>query len=106
MAFDLLQDVRGRELLDHPLSHRRRRLERLLTSAPPQLPICPQTGDEHTARAWSADWSTTGIEGLVVKKQGGTYRPGKIGWTKVKNEMNCIGRNISRTMRLLFALVS
>jgi hypothetical protein len=35
VCFDLLQDVRGRELIDRPLSTRRRRLEHLLASAPP-----------------------------------------------------------------------
>jgi ATP-dependent DNA ligase len=84
VAFDLLQDTRDRELLDQPLSRRRRRLERLLSSAPPQLPICPQTADEDVARAWFADWSPTGIEGLVVKETRSVYRPGQIGWAKVK----------------------
>jgi ATP-dependent DNA ligase len=84
VVFDLLQDVRGRVLLDQPLTRRRRRLDRLLVGAPPQLTLCPQTTDEQTARAWWADWAITGVEGLVVKRPEGRYRPGEVGWVKVK----------------------
>jgi ATP-dependent DNA ligase len=85
VAFDVLQDVRGRELVDRPLSFRRRRLERLLASAPPGLVLCPQTDDEQLARAWFADWATTGVEGLVIKGLAGRYLPGRAGtWKKVK----------------------
>jgi hypothetical protein len=84
VVFDLLQDAGGRVLLDQPLTRRRRRLDRLLAGAPPQLPICPQTTDQHTARAWWVDWAVTGVEGLVVKKPGGRYRPGTLGWVKGK----------------------
>jgi ATP-dependent DNA ligase len=62
VSFDLLQDARGRELLDQPLSTRRRRLERLLASAPSQLPICPQTTDDKLARVWFEDLSVTGAD--------------------------------------------
>jgi ATP-dependent DNA ligase len=84
VAFDLLRDTRDRVLLDQPLTRRRRRLERLLASVSPQLPICPETTDEQTARTWFTDWSVSGIEGLVVKKAEDTYRPGATGWVKVK----------------------
>jgi ATP-dependent DNA ligase len=84
VVFDLLQDVGGRVLLDQPLARRRRRLDRLLAEAPAQLPLCPQTSDERTARGWWADWAVTGVEGLVVKKPDGRYRPGAVGWVKVK----------------------
>jgi ATP-dependent DNA ligase len=65
VAFDVLQDAAGRELLDQPLDKRRRRLQRLLGSAPPQLALCPQTSDESTAHTWRTDWSASGIEGLL-----------------------------------------
>jgi hypothetical protein len=41
-----------------------------------------------------------------VKNPHGTYQPGRAGWVKVKNEMNCIGRNIARAAVPPFALVS
>src|SRR4051812_24050651 len=84
VVFDLLQDVGGRVLLDQPLTRRRARLDRLLADAPAQLPLCPQTSDESTARGWWTDWAVTGVEGLVVKKPDGRYRPGALGWVKVK----------------------
>jgi ATP-dependent DNA ligase len=84
VAFDMLQDAGGRELLDQPLDRRRRRLQRLLASAPPQLALCPQTSDETTARTWFTDWPATGIEGLLVKPHDGRYQPGETGWVKVK----------------------
>jgi ATP-dependent DNA ligase len=52
VAFDLLRDEHGTELLGQPLRVRRRRLEHLLADAPPQLPICPQTDDDRVARSW------------------------------------------------------
>ncbi|MEV8510300.1 hypothetical protein AB0368_36480, partial [Actinoplanes sp. NPDC051475] len=67
VACDVLRDARGRELLDQPLAGRRRRLKRLLASACSQLTLCPQTRDEKIARSWLADWSASGIEGLLVK---------------------------------------
>jgi ATP-dependent DNA ligase len=85
VAFDVLQDVRGRELVDRPLSMRRSRLERLLASAPPELVLCPQTHDERLARAWFVELAITGVEGLVVKGWKGRYLPGRAGtWKKVK----------------------
>jgi ATP-dependent DNA ligase len=85
VCFDLLQDADGTHLLDRPLSTRRHRLEQLLASAPPQLVLCPQTSDEHTARRWFADLPATGIEGLVIKTLQGRYLPGRAGWQKVKH---------------------
>jgi ATP-dependent DNA ligase len=105
VAFDVLQDVRGRELIDRPLSIRRRRLERLLTSAPPELVLCPQTHDEQLARAWFANWAATGVEGLVIKGWAGRYLPGRAGsWRKVKNRMNCIRCNTVQGIGAVFVL--
>jgi ATP-dependent DNA ligase len=79
-----LQDQSGRELLDQPLQVRRRRLEGLLASAPPQLPVCPQTTDRAVAEAWFTDLGVAGIEGVLVKRADSCYRPGKAGWVKVR----------------------
>ncbi|MFC6022706.1 hypothetical protein ACFP2T_41945, partial [Plantactinospora solaniradicis] len=43
VAFDLLRDGRGVELLDQPLTTRRAKLHRLLRGAPAQIAICPQS---------------------------------------------------------------
>ncbi|MEV6850998.1 hypothetical protein [Actinoplanes sp. NPDC051411] len=84
VAFDLLRDADGRELLHEPLPERRRRLEQLFASAGLQLPICHQTRDRELAKTWFVDLTVAGVEGLVVKKTAGRYRPGRAnGWLKV-----------------------
>ncbi|WP_278045043.1 ATP-dependent DNA ligase [Krasilnikovia cinnamomea] len=86
VIFDLLRDGRHRELLDQPLAQRRRRLQRLLSGAPPQLALCPQTTDPDLVQAWFTDYAVAGIEGLVVKDSGKPYRPGAVGWKKVRRK--------------------
>jgi ATP-dependent DNA ligase len=87
VAFDVLRGSKGQELLDRPLPERRRRLQRLLASADPQLTLCPQTSDETVARSWLQDWSPSGIEGLVVKPSDRPYELGRAGWFKVKTRL-------------------
>jgi ATP-dependent DNA ligase len=85
VCFDLLQDAAGRELVNRPLHERRRRLEQLLAWAPPELVLCPQTSDEQQARRWCTEWTTVGVEGLVIKASAGRYLPGRAGtWRKIK----------------------
>ena len=84
VAFDVLRDGRGVELLDQPLTVRRAKLERLLRGAPPQLAVCPQTGEPDVARSWLTDLGVAGVEGVVVKPLADRYQPGGAGWTKVR----------------------
>jgi ATP-dependent DNA ligase len=84
VAFDLLQDARGHDLLDRPLHRRRDRLQRLLKTAPPQIAVCPQTSSEKQARAWIADWAPAGIEGVVIKPSDSAYQPGRGAWRKLR----------------------
>ncbi|MEV6488189.1 ATP-dependent DNA ligase [Actinoplanes sp. NPDC051633] len=84
VAFDLLRDGRGVELLDQPLTGRRAKLERLLRGVPPQIALCPQTGDRAVALGWLTDLGVAGVEGVVVKPATGRYRPGTTAWTKVR----------------------
>jgi ATP-dependent DNA ligase len=87
VAFDLLRDGRGVELLHQPLAVRRTKLERLLRGAPPQLAVCPQTDDPDVANSWLSDLGVTGVEGVVVKPVTGRYSPGGAGWTKVRTRV-------------------
>jgi ATP-dependent DNA ligase len=84
VAFDILRDGRGTELLNQPLSERRAKLERLLRAAPPQLVICPQTTDHAVAQGWLQDLAVAGVEGLVIKPVNDRYRPGTKSWIKVR----------------------
>jgi ATP-dependent DNA ligase len=84
VAFDLIRDGRGVELLDEPLTIRRTKLHRLLRGAPAPIAICPQTGDRNVALGWLRDLGVAGVEGVVMKPVTSRYRPGEPLWTKVR----------------------
>ncbi|MGI5149321.1 ATP-dependent DNA ligase [Plantactinospora sp. CA-294935] len=84
VAFDLLRDGRGVELLDQPLIVRRTKLQRLLRNTPPQIAVCPQTTDRGVAVSWLRDLGVGGVEGVVIKPVASLYRPGARLWTKVR----------------------
>jgi len=84
VAFDLLRDGRGVELLDQSLTTRRAKLHRLLRGAPSQIVICPHTGDRAIALRWLRDLGVAGVEGIVIKPAASPYRPGSPMWTKVR----------------------
>ncbi|MEU5565553.1 ATP-dependent DNA ligase [Micromonospora musae] len=87
VLFDLLADG-GEVILDLPLSQRRARLERLLADAPPQLTLTPQTTDMRQVSDWLLHWTVaTGIEGVVSKRLGGRYEPGRRGWWKYRTQI-------------------
>lgn len=85
VAFDLLaaadNDVRG-----VALTMRRQLLESVLEDAPLAVQLCPQTADADQAREWMAEYlaADVGIEGLVAKGRGTTYRGGTRGWLKYR----------------------
>jgi ATP-dependent DNA ligase len=85
VAFDLLQAPRGDELLGMPLSERRRQLQQVMSGAPPQLSLCPQTADVDEAREWFDAYALAGVEGLVIKGATTPYRPGAAGWRKLRH---------------------
>jgi ATP-dependent DNA ligase len=83
VAFDLLRDGRGVELLDQPLTARRAKLERLLRGAPSQIAVCPQTLDRDVALGWLGELGVAGVEGLVIKPAASRYGP-DARWAKVR----------------------
>lgn len=85
VAFDLLRDGRGVEIVDQPLSVRRAKMERLLRSAPAQIAVCPQTNDRDVALGWLRDLGVAGVEGVVIKPMASPYRAGAQQWTKVRS---------------------
>src|SRR5215218_10180029 len=52
VAFDVLQTPTLGDIRALPLRERREHLAQLLTDAPPQLTLSPQTTDSEEARAW------------------------------------------------------
>ncbi|MGC1213967.1 MAG: ATP-dependent DNA ligase [Micromonospora sp.] len=85
VVFDLLVDAAGHSLLDRTLAERRALLTDLLRDAPAELVLCPQTTDATQAAEWMATWTRAGVEGVVVKRLGSRYEPGRRGWRKVRS---------------------
>ena len=83
VLWDLLHDG-TRPLLREPLWSRRQRLADLLTEAPPQVTLCPQTDDPAVAQAWLQEFSAAGVEGVVIKGRDSRYEPGRRGWAKLR----------------------
>jgi ATP-dependent DNA ligase len=85
VAFDILADA-GVALRGHRLRHRRRVLERLGRLLDPPLQVTPATTSPDVAAAWLRDYADAdvGIEGLVIKGLGQTYRPGARTWLKLR----------------------
>ncbi|MEO5656091.1 MAG: ATP-dependent DNA ligase [Nitrospiria bacterium] len=81
MAFDLLYeaDRGGRLLVEEPLRHRRARLTRLISKAPPGSPIrlSPATEDRHVAEQWLAEGAGMGLDGIMAKTWNAPYRSGE-----------------------------
>jgi hypothetical protein len=78
-AFDLLRA--GTDLTPQPYDVCRRALEQLFTDQPLQAPwtLCPCTTDQQQATEW-LEWSSVGLEGLVFKRLGQRYLPGRRAW--------------------------
>jgi ATP-dependent DNA ligase len=72
------------------LAHRRNRLEGLLSGLCPSLQLVTQTDDHKLAQQWLT--IVPSIEGVVAKRVGGRYAPGRREWVKVKrqNTADCV----------------
>jgi ATP-dependent DNA ligase len=90
VAFDLLR-LAGRDTTRWPYRQRRAALEELFLEYRLTAPwaLCPSTTDPATVREWLADWTATGLEGVVFKRLDSRYEPNVRGWRKYKNAMNC-----------------
>lgn len=93
-VFDILYKD-GKDLLDTPLSERRKILE---TTIKPKklLALSPQiiTDDAGTVRRYHDEQLRKGLEGVVVKKWQSPYEPGRKGysWVKFKEEEGKTGK--------------
>jgi hypothetical protein len=72
----------GTDLMQLPLTERRRRLEDVLHDLHPCLQLILQTRDPELASEWLGE--VPGLEGVVAKRADGRYRPGRRDWIKVK----------------------
>src|ERR1051326_3105950 len=84
MAFDLLA-VDDENLLDRPLSERRRQLEKMLAKLPDRLRLSPFTRSAATARGWLAKAGQGALDGVIAKELNGPYRMGERVMLKIKH---------------------
>ncbi|MFC8956358.1 DNA ligase [Streptomyces sp. NPDC057101] len=85
IAFDLLA-VPGQDVRSLPLRDRWELLGMALRDAEPPLQRVLATLDESTARDWFRDLQDAGVEGIVAKTLGSTYRAGPTwAWRKVRH---------------------
>ncbi|HZR13470.1 MAG TPA: ATP-dependent DNA ligase [Acidimicrobiia bacterium] len=91
IAFDVLC-AGDDDLLVHPFSERRARLESLPHDAPARVAVTPTTRSRDVARAWLDDAHGRGIDGVVAKAADLRYEPGRRAMTKVKPErtLDCV----------------
>lgn len=84
VAFDLLAldgDVRG-----EPLARRRELLVEAVAGAGGDgIHLSPATIDPTVAADWFERFEGAGLDGVIAKNRGGTYREGERGWIKVKH---------------------
>jgi ATP-dependent DNA ligase len=84
VAFDLLA-LGDEDLLERPFSERREKLEKALASAKPPIHLTPATRDLAVARDWFSRFEGAGLDGVVAKRLGSHYLPGKREMVKVKH---------------------
>lgn len=86
-VFDLLY-LDGRSLLREPLERRRAQLEKVLQHVHADLRPAPnlRTKDPEALRDFHQKQLGAGLEGVVVKRVGGAYQPGRqdFNWVKMK----------------------
>jgi ATP-dependent DNA ligase len=83
VAFDVLAEG-DEDLRETRFAERRRRLERLLSSPPPNVVLTPASTDVREAERWLERYRGGGVDGIVAKDVGLRYQPGRRAMVKVK----------------------
>ena len=84
VAFDCLADGAD-DLRNAPQDDRRSRLEGLLADPPPSVLLTPATADPAVARRWFDEFEGAGLDGVIAKRAGEPYAPGKRTMAKIKH---------------------
>jgi len=85
VVFDLIENGKGKMLVEEPLSARRKALEAFFAANPsPSLRLSPVTHELRTAQGWLAH-AGGALDGVVAKRLGDAYRPGERAMLKIKN---------------------
>jgi len=87
IAFDFLEDEKGRDMRAEPLSGRRATLERFFTALGDVegLRLSPRTTRLADARKWLSRAGGGSLDGVVAKRLDGPYRAGERDMLKIKN---------------------
>ena len=96
VAFDLLAEG-SKDLMKEPLARRWARLSRIIEPKPTSrtmrsilahrtaVVLTPQTEDPDEAVRWFDELEDSGLDGVIAKREGLTYQPGKRAMVKVKH---------------------
>jgi ATP-dependent DNA ligase len=84
VAFDVLA-LGDEDWMPRPFEERRAALERALAAAAPPVHVTPLTRDEATAQRWFDAFEGAGLDGVIAKRAGDRYQPGKRVMAKVKH---------------------
>ncbi|MCA1572231.1 MAG: ATP-dependent DNA ligase [Chloroflexi bacterium] len=84
VAFDCLADDDD-DLRDRPFAERRARLERLAEHLPDSVRLTPSTTDPSVALHWFQVFEGAGLDGVIGKRAGDPYAPGKRTMAKIKH---------------------
>ena len=87
IAFDLLEDEKGRDLHAEPLSERRAALERFFAALGEveDLRLSPRTTRLADARKWLSRAGSGTLDGVVAKRLDESYKAGERAMLKIKN---------------------
>jgi ATP-dependent DNA ligase len=86
--FDLLCEEE-QNLMNEPFQHRRKALEKLLSSAEAPLHLTPATTERTVASDWFRRFEGAGLDGVIAKLASGIYEPDRRVMLKVKHERDC-----------------
>src|ERR1051326_6420163 len=86
--FDVLSDGTT-DLCGVPFAMRRAMLEAMLAGASPPIHLTPATTDLATAADWFKRFEGAGLDGVMAKREEGTYEQNKRVMLKVKHERDC-----------------
>ncbi len=84
VAFDLLA-LGDDDWTPRPFEQRREALERALADTAPPIHVTPLTRDEATAQRWFEAFEGAGLDGVIAKRAGDHYQPGKRVMAKIKH---------------------
>jgi ATP-dependent DNA ligase len=85
VAWDLLA-LGDEDLRKVPQGERRARLEEVMRAAASPIHLTPATTDRATGARWFDEFEGAGLDGVIAKRLGDGYQPGKRAMLKIKHQ--------------------